>query len=114
MSRDQLEQSTRHWRTHPPRAFRVSHAEQSQVAAKDSPKLLGGKLQTKHRLVYSSLLHALGHQVHKTTDNETFLLLLINKKILNKRGLTVLLISITHEKYVFATVPPYVMHYQHY
>lgn len=51
-AQNQLEQSTRQWRTHPPRVFRVSHAEQSKVAAKDSPKLLGGKLQAKHTLLY--------------------------------------------------------------
>lgn len=47
-----LEQSTKQWRTHSPRALRGSHAEQSQAAAKDSPKLLGGKPQANHRLLY--------------------------------------------------------------
>lgn len=51
-AQSQLEQSARQWRTPPPRMFRVSHAEQSKVAAKDSPKLLGGKLQAKHTLLY--------------------------------------------------------------
>jgi len=49
--RNPCEQSTRQRRTHPPRALRVSRAEQFQGAAKDSPKLLGGRLQANQSLI---------------------------------------------------------------
>lgn len=52
ISCSQGKQSTSQWRTPPPKEFRVSHTQQSQVAAEDSPELHGGKVQAKHSLLY--------------------------------------------------------------